>query len=439
MNKILAVAKAEYFVAVRSKAFLVGVFMMPIFMLGGFVAQILLKDQVDKADRLCVIVDQSELMFPLIQKANQWRNENEIFETEENGERKQVRPKFIFESYQSDQDLETIHQELTERVSSKELVGYAIIDKQILDTRRTPERRAIAYHTNTPSFRSLPGWLEYVVNRETQRIRFERSGLDQSLVNELSTPVKLTSLGLVAKVDENGAAQAEENDELRTFAVPIASMFLIFMMIMMTAPALLNQVLEEKTQKISEILIASISPFQLLMGKLLATVGVSVSLSTLYLGAIYGATVYFGFSDLIDPTVYPWFFLFLIISQFMYGSIFSAIGAACNEIKDAQSLMTPAMLIVMIPFFCFSIILQSPNSAFSTGISLFPPATPIIMFLRILLDPGPPLWQLLLGIALTAGFTVFCIAAAGKVFRIGILSQGQTPSIWQLMKWIVSK
>lgn len=439
MSKILAVAKAEYFVAIRSKAFLIGVFMMPVLMLGGVVAQILLKDQVDKTDRVCVIVDQSGLMMPLVQQANQWRTENEVFETTEEGETKQVRPKFIFEPYQSDQDMDTIHRELTERVKSKELVGYAIIDSQVLSTERNSDRRSIAYHTNTPSYSELPGWIEYVVNRETQRIRFERSGLDQDLVNKLSSRVRLTSLGLVEKTDESGTAKAEENNELRTFAIPIAAMFLLFMLIMMTAPTLLNQVLEEKTQKISEILISAVSPFQLLMGKLLATVGVALSLSTLYLSAIYAATVYFGFSDLIDPIVYPWFFLFLIMALFMYGSIFSAIGAACNEIKDAQSLMTPAMIIVMIPFFTFSIILQSPNSTFAAGMSLFPPATPTVMLLRILLDPGPPLWQLLLGIVLTAAFSVFCVAAAGKVFRIGILAQGQTPNLWQLIKWIVSK
>ena len=77
--------------------------------------------------------------------------------------------------------------------------------------------------------------------------------------------------------------------------------------------------------------------------------------------------------------------------------------------------------------------------ALATGLSLFPPATPIIMMLRIVLEPGPPLWQLLLGVLLTFGFTLLCVAAAGKVFRIGILSQGQAPTVMRMMKWIVAR
>jgi ABC-2 type transport system permease protein len=437
MRKILAVAKAEYLVAIQSKAFLIGVIMTPVMLLGGIVVQALLKDHVDTNDRRCVIVDRSGLLFPFIEQANTWRTENEIHETTADGERKQVRPKFIFSVHPEPADVAQIHADLSPRVESGELLGYAIIDREILTANESAAASGhrLAYHTKTPSDQGLAGWLEYVVNREVQRLRFERAGLDQQLVQQLSRNVKLTSLGLVKAGD---AGDAKQNSKLRTFVIPIASMGLLFMMIMMTAPTLLNQVLEEKIQKISEVLISSVSPFQLFMGKLLGTVLVAITLSGVYLTAIYFVTRHFGIDHLIDPELYAWFFFFLILALFMYGSIFSAIGASCNEIKDAQSMMTPAMLIIMIPFFTFSVVLQSPNSALSAGLSLFPPVTPIIMMLRIVLEPGPPLWQLLLGVFLTLGFTIVCVAAAGKVFRIGILSQGQTPTVMRMMKWIVS-
>ncbi len=438
MRKILAIAKAEYLVAVRSKAFLIGVIMTPVFMLGGIASQALLGKRVDKTDRRCAIVDRSGILFPLIGQANAWRTQNEIYETTEEGETRQVRPKFIFEAYSESSDSPQTHADLSRRVEAGELIGYAIIDREILAPNDTaaPSGHSLAYHTKTPSDLALANWLEYVVNREVQRMRFEHAGLDQKLVQTLSQSVKLTSLGLVRP---GGAGEdAPRNNKLRTFAIPIASMFLLFMMIMMTAPALLNQVLEEKIQKISEVLISSVSPFQLFFGKLVGTVLVAITLSGVYLTAIYAVTRYLGIAHMIDPVIYPWFFFFLILALFMYGSIFSAIGASCNEIKDAQSLMTPAMVIIMIPFFTFSVVLQSPNSAFAAGLSLFPPATPIIMMLRIVLEPGPPLWQLLLGVVLTLGFTTLCVAAAGKVFRIGILSQGQAPTVMRMMKWIVS-
>lgn len=439
MRKILAIAKAEYLVAIQSKAFLLSLIMTPVFMLGGIGAQALLKDHLDTTDRRCVIVDPTGLLFPLIQKANEWRTQNEIQQKTAEGEKKQIRPKFIFEAYPATSDTRQIHADLSPRVETGELLGYAIIDREILDPNATadPTRLPLAYHTKTPSDLELAGWLEYIVNREVQRLRFAQAGLDQNLVQKLSREVKLTSLGLVKP---GGAADtAKRNDKLRTFAIPIAAMFLLFMMIMMTAPTLLNQVLEEKIQKISEVLISSVSPFQLFFGKLVSTVLVAITLSGVYLTAIYFVTRRLGIAHLIDPVIYPWFFFFLILALFMYGSIFSAIGASCNEIKDAQSLMMPAMLIIMIPFFTFSIVLQSPNSAFAAGLSLFPPCTPIIMMLRIVLEPGPPLWQLLLGVGLTLGFTVLCVAAAGKVFRIGILSQGQAPTMMRIVKWIFAR
>lgn len=438
MRKVLAVARAEYLVAVQSKAFLIGVFMTPVFMLGGLAVQALLKDHVDTTDRHCVVVDQSGRLFPLIEQSNDWRTHNEVYQTTEGGERKQVRPKFIFSAYADSSELAQIHAALSPRVESGELIGYAIIDREILNTNGSaaPSGHRLAYHTKTPSDTGLARWLEYIVNREVQRLRFEQAGLDQKLVQELSRELKLTSLGIVKPGE---AGEAKQNNKIRTFAIPIASMALIFMMIMMTAPALLNQVLEEKIQKISEVLISSVSPFQLFLGKLVGTVFVALTLSTVYLTAIYFVTRRLGIAHMIDPVLYVWFFFFLILALFMYGSMFSAIGASCNEIKDAQSLMTPAMLIIMIPFFTFGVVLQSPNSPFATALSLFPPATPIIMMLRIVLQPGPPVWQLVLGVVLTFGFTILCVAAAGKVFRIGILSQGQAPSVMRLMKWIVAR
>ena len=121
------------------------------------------------------------------------------------------------------------------------------------------------------------------------------------------------------------------------------------------------------------------------------------------------------------------------------GSIFLAIGSACSEIRDAQSLMFPAMMLVMLPMFCLGPVLQSPSSSFARALSLFPPATPTIMILRIASKPGPPLWEILLGAALATLFMLFCVWAAGKIFRIGVLSQGQAPTLGKMLKWIVSK
>ena len=123
---------------------------------------------------------------------------------------------------------------------------------------------------------------------------------------------------------------------------------------------------------------------------------------------------------------------------FFFGSVFIAIGAACSELKDAQSLMAPAMIVLMLPIFVWMPVLKNPDGGLAVAASLFPPATPMLMLLRLSANPPPPGWQVILGIVLTAASTLVCVWAAGKIFRIGILSQGKTPSFRELIRWVTT-
>ena len=175
-----------------------------------------------------------------------------------------------------------------------------------------------------------------------------------------------------------------------------------------------------------------------MLGKLVAGVCVALTLSAMYLAAAYGLVVYFELHDRVPPTLYLWFVLFLLLALTIFGSMFSAIGAACSEIRDAQGLMTPIMLMVIIPMLCLGPVIDSPSSMFSRLISLFPPATPMLMFVRIAIPPGPQVWEIVLGFVLTLAFAICCVWAGGKIFRIGILAQGQPATARKLIEWIFS-
>ena len=435
-TKIWSVALFEYRNAVQSKAFIVGVVMMPVLMGGALLVQALVKDKTDLSDRRLAVVDRSGQLFDVIARAVEVRNAGEIFDAET--PEKQVRPKFLVENVNPSVGEGRIDLSLSERVRAEELFAFIDIGADVFDADATANAE-ISYHTQTPTFRELPRWLDDVINEEIRRARFERSGLDRSLVEKIHRSVPVQRLGLV-DVDAGGEVQeAERENELATFGIPAGAMFLLFMMVMMSAPALLNSVLEEKMQKISEVLVASVTPFQLMMGKLLGTVFVSLTLSILYLGAIGVLLWRFDALHMVPVEIWFWFLLFQLLALLIFGSIFIAIGAACSEIRDAQSLMMPAMMLVMIPMFCWFIVLESPSSPFSRVVSLLPPATPLLMMLRIAIPPGPPWWEVLLGVVLTTAFAILCIAIAGKIFRIGILSQGQTPSLAKLAKWVISK
>jgi ABC-type Na+ efflux pump permease subunit len=127
------------------------------------------------------------------------------------------------------------------------------------------------------------------------------------------------------------------------------------------------------------------------------------------------------------------------LAVILYGSLFLAVGSACSEIKDAQSLTMPVMLLAMLPAFCWMIVMNNPNSPASVGLSLFPPATPFLMLLRMLLHPAPPAWQVALSFFLTALTALGCVWVGGKIFRTGILMQGKAPNFRELARWVLAK
>lgn len=443
MNKVFTVARAEYMIAVTSKAFLLGVAMMPLFGGGAFFVRYLTEDQVDLTPRKLAVVDESGQLFDVIEKQAAIHNESEIYEGE-GDDRRQVRARFVVEQVESsppsnDSDGNAprrLDEELSRRVEDGELFAFAIIDKGVFE----PGGEAmVRYHSQTPSFVSLSNWLRRVVNAEVKRVRSEDLGLSPENVAALSMPIPVRNFGLVERDESGNVADAKEENRIITFAVPFGGLMLMFMMVMSVAPTMLNNVLEEKMQKISEFLVSSISPFQLMLGKLLGAIGVGLTLSSIYLGAAFALTHYFEIADSVPLSLYAWFVFFLLMALIIFGSIFSAIGSACSEIRDAQSLMTPVMLLVIIPMMCIGPVFDSPSSVFSKLISLFPPATPMLMFARIAMPPGPALWEVVLATVLTLLFALGCVWAAGKIFRIGILSQGQAPSLPKLIGWVLTK
>ena len=438
MNKVLTVAWNEYLIAITSKAFLVGVFMMPLLMGGAVLVQYLAEDQVDLTPRRIAIVDHSGRLFDPIKQAAEQYNQFGIY-SGEGDERKQTQAPIIVEEFKPTETAEVTDREdvvLTKRVADGDLFAFAIIEESVFDA---DGGGSVRYHTDTPSYEALPRWLSATIDAIVSKDRAEALQVSQEAVSAIQKTVPVKRFGLVQQSPDGQVKDAEEDNRAITFGVPFVGLILMFMMIMSIAPAMLNNVLEEKMQKISEFLVSSLTPFQLMLGKLLGAIYVGLTLSAIYLGAAYGLAFYYGVTDEVPAVIYVWFLFYLLIALVIFGSIFSAIGAACSEIRDAQSLMTPVMLLVIIPMMCVGPIVNSPTSVFARAVSLFPPATPMIMFMRIAMPPGPATWEVVLGALLSLLFAVGCVWAAGKIFRIGILSQGQSPTLAKLIGWIFSK
>ncbi len=437
MSKIRTVMFTEYLRAVRTKAFIIGVLLMPLMFGGGIIAMALAEQAKDTADRHFVVVDESGVLLPMLAAALDERNEQSLFEDDE-----QVDPRWVLEAYDPAASAERMDVALSDRIENKEILGFLVIGPDIVDPDGADRR--LAWYTDTPTYDDLADWLGATINNELRRLRFTEAGLDGTLVDHLSARERVNTLGLASVNEQGEVSEAEESNMAATVAIPIGLAMLLFMLVMMSTPALMNNVLEEKMQKIAEVLVSSVSPFGLLLGKLLSAVLVSLTLAILYVGAILLFVhnvdqVPAAIVDAISPGVLAWFVFFMLMALLIYGSIFSALGAACSEIQDAQTLMMPAMMVLIIPMMFLGPIIKSPDGALATALSYFPPATPVVMFLRISMPPGAEWWEITVAIVVMVIFTLGCVLAASKIFRIGILSQGQTPSYRKLVGWLVSR
>ncbi|MFQ5494700.1 MAG: ABC transporter permease [Phycisphaerae bacterium] len=440
MRKMIVVAVREYQAAVRTKAFIITLVAMPVFMGGSIAVQLLLKDKKDVSDRKVALVDYSGLVGDALAAEAQERNRTDIFESG-GGEPKQTRPRFLVERIDpGDDDPEKVQLKLSDRVRDRDLFAFVVIPAGI---ERTAEPGAtggtagpsIQYHTDTPTYRDLPRWLTDRINKRVREIRFDAAGLDPAVVSAASERLNMNVLGLLT-VDESGKiTHAERANRGANIGIAAGLMMLMLMVVMVGAGPLMQSVLEEKMQRIAEVLLGSIPPFQLMMGKLLGTVGVSLTLTTVYLVGGFIALSYAGYARFLPPTLIWWFLLYQSLAVLLYGSLFISVGAAVSDLKESQSLMTPLMVVVMAPIFLWANVIQAPSATFSVVASLFPPATPMLMLLRQSIPPGVPLWQPLLGVVLVALTTLLFVFAAGRVFRIGILMQGKGAKFGEMLRW----
>jgi len=436
MRKTLVVAMREYQAAVKTKAFIISLVALPLFYTVMFVVQFALRDKVDTTDRRVVVVDESGVLFDAIADAAAKYNKEEVYK-EDAGERKKVKPQFLIERVASPNNApEQRALELSDKVRAQGLFAFVMIDRDVLQTDDPPQNH-VRYYSNTPTYEDLPDWLAGVVNREVKSLRYTAAGLDVDAINKASSRVGVANLGLVSRDEAGNIKEAEQTNRIANFLIPLGTMMLMFIVVMVGASPLMQSVLEEKMQRIAEVLLGSVSPFELMLGKLLGMVGVSATIATVYLVGGYFALRGSGYGQFFPAHIVWWFVLYLVLAVLMYGALFVAIGAAVTDIKEAQSLMTPVMLIVCGPMLVWANVIKEPNATFALVSSLIPPATPMLMLIRQTVPPGIPLWQPILGVILVTLTTLFLVFAAGRIFRVGILMQGRGAKFGEMLRWVL--
>jgi ABC-2 type transport system permease protein len=447
MRKIVVIAAREYRAAVRSKAFVVTLVLMPVLMVGSIGIQLLFKKFEDTTEKKFAVVDRSpggKIAEALTADA-MFYNQHLIADPKTGA---RVQPAMALEVIPpSPSTPEAVLQqrfELSKRVEKGELEAVIEIGPEVIVVRsdaspdRATDGQTVRWQAKKPGESFISRFLERRVNDAVQRQRFAAIGYDSNVVAAQQQPVPLKAKGLTRQNKQTGQIEdAADEQRLVGFLLPGVLIALMFMVIVVGATPAMQGIVEEKGQRIAEVLLGSVTPFELMAGKLLGVVGVSLTMAAVYLGGGLFLAHRYELTDALTPGLIAWFLVFLVLALLIYGSLFIAVGAAAGDIKDTQMLLTPIMVVAALPFFALGPIMMDPNGKVAVVCSFFPFATPMLLVARESVPPGVPAWQMATGIAIVLLTTTLCVWAAGRIFRIGILMQGKGAKLKDLVGWVI--
>lgn len=282
----------------------------------------------------------------------------------------------------------------------------------------------------------------------TDRIAHLLEPLNLELAAHVS-PAESAKL-LDVPVDAHGIGSDFATPASATFARGIAFglLLVLYLIIILNSQLTLNSVIEEKTNRIAELLVAAIEPLALLYGKICAGMVLAAIQMVAWLVAALVASSFGGggneaaaaasspltpalLGDAIKPLAIPGFFFLLFVGLLQYSTIYAAIGSLVSRPEDLGSLSSLLIVPIVLAFITATAALESPNAPFVVAASFVPLIAPFVMFVRVVLS-NPPLWQFLACAAINLCFLALVAIAAGRLYRVGMLLYGRPPSLRQI-------
>lgn len=428
LENVVVVAKREYLQRIKSKGFWIGTLILPLFVLAATVVPSILLSK-SRTSQTIVVVDQTGKVAGEIGKK---RPEKE--EAVKVGRRDADRiARFDIRNEKLAANAGAQREALNRRVLDKEIDAWLWIGNDVF------EGKPVEYHSRTVSNIITQEVLEDDISDAVRRVRLTEAGFDPDRVGELSEAVDLQAV----KVSETGSRR---EGGLAGAAFSYILFLLLYMVLAVWGQQVMNGVLEEKSSRVVEVVISSLRPFELMMGKLTGICLVGLTQFTIWLGTLLVVTIPQVLGTLATlpegvtlPTVTVAmvvnFAILFVLGFFLFSTFYAAIGAAFNNVQEAQQVASVAVFFLVIPAFLMMPIINDPNSTMAVVTSLIPLFTPLLMTLRISLEM-PPLWQILLGYVLTIAFLWGMIWVCARIYRMGILMYGKKPTFKELWKWV---
>jgi ABC-2 type transport system permease protein len=303
------------------------------------------------------------------------------------------------------------------------------------------DSKGVEYWSGNLADNKLRDEVEQTINSEVRRREYLLRGLDGAAVREVEqTYAPFSSLN---PKKEAGKEAVNTTDIIRQWA-PSAFVYLLWVAVFAIVQMLLNNIIEEKSNRIIEVLLSSVTPGELMTGKLLGIAAVGLTMVGSWMLALFsilswkagGASAVTGqmLTVLHSSSLIPMFAVYFLLGYVMYAACILAIGSVCNTLKEAQSYMGVITMVMMVPLMTMTFIPKDPNGFLARVLSWIPLYTPFIMMNRAMADP--PLIDLIGTLVLLIAAAGGALWMAGKVFRIGILRTGQPPKLFEMLRWL---
>ena len=417
MDKLLAIIKREYFTRVKSKGFILGTILTPLFMAGIAFLPMLMFGQGERNAYRFVVLDQTK-EATLYQRA-----EKLLTEDNATSDRFEVSRETI-----TADKLEARQQILNAEIKDDKLGGYVILTPDVLDTGKIEQR------AKNPNDFAVIGRIRSALKQSVIEERMRRVGIRPEKVTEVSKDINISF------INDRGERETPMAKWVLSFAMGI----ILYISILVYGLYVMRGVMEEKQSRIIEVLLSSVKPFQLMLGKVTGIGLVSLTQVTIWIGSMFiissvAAAQALAFGDFKIPRIpfsmVIFMLVFLVLGYFLYSTLYAMVGAMVSSEEDGQQMQMPITLLLVLPYILSSFVLSKPDGTIAIVLSMIPFFSPILMFMRITVQQ-PPWWQIALSIVLLIGTIFGAIWLAAKIYRVGVLMYGKRPSLPELVKWL---
>ena len=436
MRNIGLIIMREFKERVYKKSFIITTLLMPLLMLALSAAPAVIMFFVRGETKAVSVIDQSGIVAPQLESGDDIQ-----FVVIEDG------------------DLQT---ELKKSLESEEF-GVLFIGSDIVENPNN-----IQLYTNQSSSmlieEAIAGQVEEII--EAERLKALNVGDLKRILEQVEVNINLSTF-------RNGAEQSEATSSAASSFVGIALGFVLYFFLVVYGSIVMQSIIEEKNSRILEVLVSTVRPFDMMMGKILGVASVALTqiaiwgvllivISAAVIPAVMPDDILAGveavragadaatmvpdmdieaiaaLSSIMDTgyitQIVLLLLLFLLGGFLLYAALYAAIGASVDQVQDAQQLTTPVMIPIIFAFIILTMVMNDPNSPLVVWCSMIPFTAPIVMMGRI--PSGIPTWEVVTSLVLLYATFIVMVWLAGKIYRVGIFMHGKKPTFKELYKWI---